>query len=163
METIKISEFVSYNEATHSNTAVAKNLSNKPTEAIITTMQNTAKHVFDPVRKALGPLRVNCFYRAPEVNKAVGGAPTSQHTKGEAIDISGTGSIKNSEIFKFIKENLVFDQLIAENITNGEPSWIHVSYTSGNNRNQILVAIPKVPGKPGWRYEPYKKGLVNNA
>jgi len=158
-----ISEFVTYKEGTHSNTAVANKLDNTPTPEILLKMQIAAKAIFDPTRKALGPMRVNCFYRAPEVNKAVGGAANSQHVKGEAIDISGLGDVKTSEIFKFIKENLTFDQLIAENITNGEPAWVHVSYTSGNNRNQILVAIPKVPGKPGWTYQPYKKGVVNNS
>ncbi len=154
-----ISKYINYHEGTHSETAVNKNIVNQPTVEILDAMRYVAANVFDKVREKLGALRVNCFYRCLELNKAVGGAPTSQHTKGEAIDISGLNGVKNSAIFNFIKENLEFDQLIAENITNGEPKWIHVSLKKGNNRNQILIAIPKKAG--GWKYEPYTKGKVN--
>jgi hypothetical protein len=155
----KISQFVSYEEGTHSNTATAKKLDNTPPLNVLKAMCYVAKNVFDPTRRALGAMRVNCFYRSPEVNKAVGGANSSQHTKGEAIDISGIGALKTSAIFNHIKENLVFDQLIAENIAAGEPAWIHVSLKEGHNRGEILVATPKAAG--GWTYKPYKKGLVN--
>lgn len=151
----KVSEFISYEEATRTSTG----LDNTPTVDILKKMTETGKAIFDPVRRALGAMRVNCFYRSPEVNKAVGGAPKSQHAKGEAIDMSGLNGLKNSAIFNHIKENLEFDQLIAENITNGEPKWIHCSWVAGNKRNQILVAIPKESG--GWNYVEYKKGMVN--
>ena len=155
----KISEFISYEEGTHSNTAILRNLENTPSAEVLNAMRYIGKNIFDQTRKALGPMRVNCFYRSPSVNKAVGGANNSQHTKGEAIDISGIGALKTSAIFHHIKENLVFDQLIAENITAGEPSWVHVSLRNGDNRGEILVAVPKAKG--GWTYKPYKKGLVN--
>ena len=160
MEKTKISEFVSYTEATHSNTAVAKKLSNEPTDTIVAVMQTTAKNVFDPIRKALGPLRVNCFYRAPEVNKAVGGSRTSQHVKGEAIDISGLGGVKNSQIFNFIRANLQFTQLIAEFPVKGEPAWVHVGYDPKNLKNEILIATK---GKMGTVYIPYagNASLIN--
>ena len=151
----KVSEFISYEEATHTSTG----LDNTPTVDILKKMTETGKAVFDPTRRALGAMRVNCFYRSPAVNKAVGGANNSQHVKGEAIDISGLNGLKNSEIFNFIKENLEFDQLIAENISNGEPKWVHVSWVLGNKRNEMLVAIPKKTG--GWSYVPFKKGMVN--
>jgi len=157
----KISEFVTYEEGTHSNTAVSHHLDNTPPLNVLKAMCYVAKNVFDPTRKALGAMRVNCFYRSPEVNKAVGGANNSQHTKGEAIDISGIGALKTSAIFNHIKENLVFDQLIAENIASGEPSWIHVSLRDGHNRGEVLIAIPRAGG--GWTYQPYKKDIVNEV
>lgn len=156
----KISDFVTYKEGTHSNTAVAKKLDNTPTPEILLKMQIAAKAVFDPTRKALGPMRVNCFYRAPEVNKAVGGSRTSQHTKGEAIDISGLGELKNSQIFNFIRANLQFTQLIAEFPVKGEPAWIHVGYDPKNLKNEILIATK---GKMGTVYVPYagNASLIN--
>jgi len=92
--------------------------------------------VFDVVREHFKtPLRVSSFYRSPILNKAVGGAPFSQHVKGQAIDIQGTGKVTNKMIFDFIKENLDFDQLINE----FNYSWVHVSYVSKEkNRKQIL-------------------------
>ena len=89
------------------------------------------------------------------MNKAIGGSKTSQHCKGEAIDIDMDGtSITNAQIFNYIKDNLNFDQLIWEFGTASNPDWVHVSYNStGKQRKQILKAL-KVNGKTS--YAPYK-------
>jgi zinc D-Ala-D-Ala carboxypeptidase len=102
-------------------------------------MKITAEKVFEPVRKALNrPIIVSSFYRSPKLNTAIGGSKTSQHCKGEAIDID-TGDF-NNEVFYWIKNNLVFDQLIWEFGDTKEPSWVHVSYSVNGNRGQILRA-----------------------
>jgi hypothetical protein len=79
------------------------------------------------------------------LNKAIKGAATSQHCSGEAMDIDMDGtSITNAQIFNYIKDNLVFDQLIWEFGTDKNPDWVHVSYEStGKQRKQILKAIKK--------------------
>lgn len=38
------------------------------------------------------PFVINSGYRCPDHNKAVGGVPSSAHTKGEACDIKATSS-----------------------------------------------------------------------
>jgi NADH dehydrogenase FAD-containing subunit len=77
------------------------------------------------------------------LNKAIGGASSSQHCTGEAIDIDMDGTeISNKQVFDFIKEHLEFDQLIWEFGTDANPDWVHVSYEStGKQRKQVLKAV----------------------
>jgi hypothetical protein len=127
----KISEHVSYKEATYTS----KKLPNVPSAKELEAMKLVALLCFEPMRKWYGkPLKVNSFFRSKEVNKAVGGASTSQHLFGEAIDLT-TGNIEdNVKLFEWAKLNLTYDQIILEN--NGV--WVHISYRSGRNRQQVL-------------------------
>jgi hypothetical protein len=112
--------------------------------------------VFQPIREHFGkPIIISSGYRSKELNTAIGGALSSQHCQGEAIDIDMDGtSITNAQIFNFIKDNLNFDQMIWEFGTDVNPDWVHVSYDSaGKQRKQILKAIKK-GGKT--IYAPYK-------
>lgn len=159
----KISTHISYEEAVNSPTAKAKGISNEPTLEHLKAMTIVANKCFEPVRKfANVPLKINSFYRSPILNKAIGGAvdkfgqAKSQHCKGEAIDFTGNGKIKNSLLFQHIKANLEFDQLLNEYPVNGEPTWIHVSYKEGANRMQILTVDKESPNGRG-----YKKGDCN--
>jgi hypothetical protein len=87
------------------------------------------------MRKWYGkPLKVNSFFRSKEVNKAVGGASTSQHLFGEAIDLTTGNKEDNKKLFEWAKKNLTYDQIINEY----DYSWIHISYRSGKNRMQVL-------------------------
>ena len=132
-----ISKYITYQEATTSQTAVRKGINNTPGDNELLAMQLVGIRVFDVVRDHFKtPLRVSSFYRSPELNSAIGGSSrTSQHVKGQAIDIQGTGKVTNKMIFDYIKENLDFDQLINEY----NYSWVHVSYVSKEkNRKQIL-------------------------
>jgi hypothetical protein len=99
-------------------------------------MKILAEECFEPLRKWYGkPIRINSFYRSPELNKAVGGSTTSQHCKGEAIDISAGSKEENKNLFYWVKANLVFDQLINEY----DFTWVHISFRHKDNRNQTLV------------------------
>jgi Ulp1 family protease len=80
-------------------------------------------------------IHVNSGYRSPAVNKAVGGVRNSQHSLGEAADITVQSRQGNKKLFEIIRDNLNFDQLINER----DFSWIHVSYKSEEeNRKQVL-------------------------
>lgn len=76
------------------------------------------------------------------LNVAVKGSATSQHMKGQAIDIDAdifNNGLSNYQIFHWLKDNVDFDQLIWEYGNSREPAWVHVSYVSPlKNRNQIL-------------------------
>tara|TARA_R100001463_G_scaffold41420_1_gene87356 strand:- start:867 stop:1325 length:459 start_codon:yes stop_codon:yes gene_type:complete len=138
-----ISKHISYKEGIKSNTATRLGIENKPNEEQLKNMKLLAEKVFEPLRTEVGgPIKVNSFFRSPELNKAIGGSSKSQHCKGQAIDIDDTfGRMKNAEMYYYIKSELDFDQMIWEFGTDGNPDWVHVSYVSPEkNRNRCLKA-----------------------
>lgn len=143
-------------EVMRSETAKRKGINNMPTPEHIENFKKLAENVFQPIRDHFGvPIYISSGYRSKALNKAVGGSLSSQHCQGEAIDIDMDGtSITNKQIFDFIKDNLIFDQMIWEFGTDINPGWVHVSYEStGKQRKQILKAV-KIKGKTS--YLPYK-------
>lgn len=154
---MKISEHLDLSELIRSESAKRKGISNMPTEAHIANLKLLAEKVFEPIRNNFRcPVHISSGYRSAELNKAVGGATTSQHSSGEAIDIDMDGSpngVTNKMIFDYIKKNLDFDQLIWEFGSAENPDWVHVSYEStGKQRKQVLKAY-KENGKT--YYKPY--------
>ena len=144
-----ISKHISDKEGVYSITAMRRGIDNTPNEEQRINMELLALKVFEPIREWVGgPIRVNSFFRSEELNKAIGGSSKSQHCKGQAIDIDDTRCHKtNAEMFKFINDELDFDQFIWEFGDDNNPSWIHVSYVSENdNRNRCLRAY-KYNGK----------------
>ena len=140
---MKISKHVSYKEGVHSITALRLGLKNDPSESHLFNMKLIAEKVFEPLRMHVGgPIKINSFYRGPELNKAIGGSAKSQHCHGQAMDIDDTfGHMSNADMYKFIKENLEFDQMIWEFGDDSNPAWVHVSYVNpGENRKRCLKA-----------------------
>lgn len=143
---MRISKYVSYAEAIKSQTATRFGIKNEPNEEQLEAMKYVASKVFDPVREYVnGPLFVSSFFRSPELNKAIGGSSkTSQHMKGEAIDIDcdAFGYGNNNQVFDFISKKLEFDQLIGEYPDeSGKFDWVHVSLKKEGNRHQRLVKL----------------------
>jgi len=154
---MKISEHLDLSELIRSESAKRNGISNMPTEAHIANLKLLAEKVFEPIRNNFRcPIHISSGYRSAELNKAVGGATTSQHSSGEAIDIDMDGSpngVTNKMVFDYIKKYLEFDQLIWEFGTAENPDWVHVSYEStGKQRKQVLKAY-KENGKT--HYKPY--------
>ena len=121
------------NELTDSPTAKRLSIKNEPTKEQWINLFAIRDNVLNPLREKFGkPIRITSGFRSPELNKAVGGKPTSQHTKGEAVDITAINKADNKELFELCR-TLDFDQLIDEsNLT-----WIHISYKVPN-RKRIL-------------------------
>ena len=121
------------NELTDSETAKRLRIKNEPTKEQWINLFAIRDNILNPLREKFGkPIRITSGFRTPELNKAVGGKQTSQHTKGEAVDITAVNKADNKELFELCK-TLDFDQLIDEsNLT-----WIHISYKVPN-RKQIL-------------------------
>lgn len=141
-----ISKYISYDEATKSQTAVRRGIENTPNEEQLANMSHVAVNVFDKVREFVGDsLHASSFFRSEKLNAAIGGSSkTSQHMTGEAIDIDcdtfGNGT--NNQVFDFIKDTLEFDQLIGEYPdSTGKWSWVHVSLKKSGNRKQVLVKL----------------------
>ena len=147
---MRISQHLSLAEVTRSETAKRKGISNNPTEEHLENFKLLAENVFEKVRSHFGcPIHISSGYRSKELNDAIGGSQTSQHSKGQAIDIDMDGSasgISNADVHKFIKENLDYDQLIWEFGSDSNPDWVHVSYTKDKNRKENLKAV-KANGK----------------
>ena len=140
---MKISDHITYAEAIHSNTAKRKSIDNTPSQTQVDAMKLIAEKIFEPLRKwAGGPIKVNSFFRSVTLNETIGGVASSQHCKGQAIDIDDVYGYKsNAEMYKWVQENLDYDQMIWEFGTDTQPNWIHVSYVSEEkNRNKCLKA-----------------------
>lgn len=125
---------------TRSDVAKREGIDNTPglqeTEALTALVED----VLDPLREMYGhPIHVTSGYRCEALNKAVGGAKTSQHLRGEAADITTGKRGENAKLYGLIEKYFDYDQLIWEHGTDKEPSWVHVSYRAeGGNRKQTL-------------------------
>jgi len=132
----RISKHITFKEATFSATAQRLGIKNQPTLEHLKAMITVAEKCFEPLREWYGkPLRINSFYRGKDLNKAVKGSLTSQHCKGEAIDIDAGSISENKKIHDWIKDNLEFTQLINE----FGFQWVHVSYDPKNLKKQCLI------------------------
>jgi len=153
MQLGKISKHISGREAIESYTAKRKGIENIPSEYQLTNMVAIAENVFEPLRKWVGgPIKINSFFRSPELNKAIGGSSKSQHCEGRAIDIDDVyGHKSNAEMYNYIKNNLDFDQLIWEFGTDDNPDWVHVSYVSTDGNRRRCLKAAKVNNKTTYK------------
>lgn len=144
---VTLSKNFTLTEYTKSQTALRLGIDNTPNDQHLASAKLLFDSVVQPVRDHFGPTVINSGYRGPELNAAIGGAATSQHCRGEAVDIECPG-VPNHEVAEWIQNNLDFDQLILEFYTLGIPDsgWVHVSYIPEGNRKQSLTAV-KQDGK----------------
>lgn len=91
------------------------------------------------------PIRITSGYRCTELNAMIGGAPTSQHRFGEAVDFepmdpSGreVSGKEYKRIAQWISLNLSYRQMIKEYGTAAAPAWLHVADRDGDNKKQNL-------------------------
>jgi hypothetical protein len=142
---MKISQHLNLSELTRSDSAKRNGIDNNPTAEHLENFKLLAEKVFEPIRLHFGvPIHISSGYRSEALNKFIKGSSSSQHCKGEAIDIDMDGSssgVTNADVYNFIKDNLNFDQLIWEFGTDKNPDWVHVSYTKDKNRKQKLKAV----------------------
>jgi hypothetical protein len=127
---------------------------NMPNMTAIDNLQLLVDNVLQPVRDHFGPVVVTSGYRSPEVNKAIGGSATSDHTRGMAADFEVLG-VPNKVVAEWVRDNLKTTQLILEFPgANPNDGWIHVAYDKSNLKCQVLTA-KKINGKTQ-----YLPGLV---
>ena len=145
---MKISAHVSYKEITYSQTAIRRGIDNDPDPSQLSNIQRLCDRVFEPLREWVGSaIKLNSVFRSKALNNAIGGANSSQHCANgmsAAMDIDDTyGHKSNTDMFHYIRENLVFDQLIWEFGDDENPNWVHISYKEEGNRGEVLQAIRK--------------------
>ena len=131
-----------------SATAKAKGINNKPNTQQMINLVYLAAYVLEPLRVAMGePIKIGSGFRCRELNAAVGGSATSQHMKGQAVDLCIDGDMKKGrKWFEYIKNHLPFDQLIWEKNPKTGNYWVHVSFVFpdfGKNRKQVIDGLLK--------------------
>ena len=147
---MKLSNNFSLKEMTTSQTAERKGINNTPNEEQILELTKLCGNILQPIRNHYAtPVTISSGFRSEKLCVAIGSSVNSQHAKGQAADFEIFG-LSNSELAKWIIENLDFDQLILEYHNIGEPNsgWIHCSYKSPTeNRKQTLRAFRNDQGK----------------
>jgi len=137
---MELSEHVTVAEFTQSPTAIQRGISQVMDSGTTQKAIDLCENVFEPIRTHLGlPIKINSGYRSPALNRAVGGAKSSQHVMGEAIDLD----LHDRDLFEWIIDNVDFDQMIFEFGSIESAGWFHISYRKGRNRKQVLRAIKK--------------------
>ena len=159
---MRISKNFTLLELTKSNTATRLGISNTPDKEGIHKLRLLVTELLQPLRNAVGALRVTSGYRSESLNKAITGRSdyVSQHTKCEAVDLQFVkrGKMDNMKIFNaIINHALEFDQCILEfggataEKDSDNPDWIHLSWKVTENRRQILVAYKDENNKTKYR------------
>ncbi|MGC4395976.1 D-Ala-D-Ala carboxypeptidase family metallohydrolase [Hydrogenophaga sp. T2] len=125
---MKLTPHFTLAELTRSTTAERLRLDNTPPADVIRALQTTAE-MLERIRDTLGaPVIVTSGYRSPEVNRAVGGATSSDHMAGQAADILapsfGTPYLIASTLAPLVS-TLRIEQLILEGVKGKQ--WVHVS------------------------------------
>lgn len=154
---MNLSAHLSEAEYIKSDTAKRKGIDNSMTPEHTENAKVLAAKVFEPIRLHFAkPIYLSSGYRSKALNSAIGGSSTSEHCTAEAMDLDqddrGTG-VSNRMVFDYIKNNLVFNQLIWEFGDSQNPDWVHVSYNvDGTNKKQILKAVRE---NGATKYIPY--------
>ncbi len=110
-------------------------------------LRQLAINVIEPLRQlyaSQGFIITSCFREAGSaMSKATNGI--SQHELGQAVDFTFTsirGQANSAQLLfnlaQQIKNQVQFDQFLLESTSSGS-HWIHISFSSSNNRRQILT------------------------
>ena len=132
----RISENFTWSEMERSDTARRMGIDNTvPDGPARQAVILLVTRILQPLRTAWGrPLTINSGYRSPQLNTAVGGAPDSQHVRGEAADIAAPDPLLLAQTV--VRNRLPFDQMILYS------TFVHISHRPrGPQRGQILYDI----------------------
>ena len=148
---MKLSKNFTRAEIEHSNTAKRLGIKNEMSEKHLKNMQVLLDKLIQPMRDALGPIRISSGYRSPQLNQAIGGSTRSQHSKGQALDVQfwSGGKMNNKIIYDWILESgIEFDQMINE----FDFAWIHISMKDSKNRKSVLEAYKDEDGNTQYKH-----------
>ncbi len=146
----QISKNITLQQVIASSVAKSYGIDNTPSQYQYEACKLLAENVIEPLFEKFGRIGWTSYFRCKKLNShpKIRGSATSDHQalNGSAVDLDtdvfpGISKLTNAEIFKYIKENLRFDQLIWEFGSAKEPGWVHVSYRKKDNRNMILISF----------------------
>ena len=131
----QLTEHFSYNEMTRSAWAQAHRVDNTPDELQLMALQNLCRELLEPLRRQFGPIYVNSGFRSEAVNAGVRGVGASKHLTGEAVDIRLVDVETGRRYYRFIRDNIDFDQLLFEHRRDGA-MWLHCSVLLDQRENR---------------------------
>ena len=136
---MNLSKNFTLSELTYSNSADAYNIENTPGRLELENLKKLCNEVLQPIRDKYGKsIYVNSGYRSPKVNRLVGGSTSSQHTKGEAADITVGSKEGNKKLFDLIVQMIENKEIkVGQLIDEYNYKWIHISLPY-RKVNQIL-------------------------
>jgi hypothetical protein len=147
MAGIRLSPHFSLSEFTSSTVAKTRNIDNTPTPEHIANLRVTAAYL-EWVRSLFGgAIIISSGYRSAELNRVIGGARNSDHTRGLAVDFR----VSNADVWtaanKIADSPVVFDQLILERMGLGPGRGIiHMGFASKMRRQVLTQRLG--PGTP---------------
>ena len=103
---------------------------------IACNLKKLSENCLDPIKTKYPNMKVTSAFRT--------GSGASQHFRGQAADMQFTGISKGDyfTVAQWIKDNIIFDQLLLEYKTTGTGlPWIHISFNSNGNRQQVLTLM----------------------
>lgn len=126
-------------------------IDNTPDDISQVNLEALVRYIVNPIFDRFPSACITSGYRCEALNKKVGGVKKSQHTKGQAVDLSIVipgKTIKESiiELYRYIGNNLPFDQMIIY------PTFVHVSYNIINGRREIINKAQKIYDAMPERY-----------
>ena len=135
----KLSEHFSLGEFTKSGSH--PEVYNIPSHEAIANLTNLSKWLEVLRERAGTPIRINSGYRSPQLNKRIGGVPTSNHLTGCAVDIRVSGMeqlIRYAAILlDYADESKQeFDELLIEKNRYGA-IWLHFAVRPSGNRRKV--------------------------
>ena len=137
---MKLSEHFTLGEFTKSGSH--PEVYNIPSHEAIANLANLSKWLEVLRERAGTPIVINSGYRSPQLNKKIGGVPTSNHLTGCAVDIRTSGMEQAicyaAILINYAKEtNQEFDELLIEKNRYGA-IWLHFAVRPNGNRRKVM-------------------------
>ena len=135
----KLSPHFTLGELTKSNSH--PEIYNIPSHEAIANLKRVCVWLEELRTRAGGPIMINSGYRSPQLNRAIGGVPTSNHLTGCAVDIRVTGMeqliVYAAILIQYANETKQdFDELLIEKNAHGA-IWLHFAVRPSNNRRKV--------------------------
>ena len=113
-------------EMVRSGMALRHGIDNTPRPEHVAALRRLCEDVLEPLRRRFGRIIVTSGYRSPELNRLVGGVPTSQHLRGEAADLHVSSQAAGQRMADYIRQNLPHRQVLLEHRHGTSVWWVHV-------------------------------------